>query len=305
MRLATDQGSARALTELIGEAFDPAETAVAAFETETGAWLIEAYFANHPDEDNIRNLVREIVGEAADAATFEAIAPRDWVRASLDGLKPVVAGRFLVHGSHNRPTVKAHCIGIEIEAALAFGTGHHGTTLGCLLALSDALKRHRPRHVLDIGTGTGILAIAAAKATKAPVVAGDIDGVAVAVARANARLNGVADLIRLYAAPGVRHALASRKGRFDLVFANILARPLVRLAPAIAKVLARDGTLVLSGLLASDVARVHSAYAAQGIRLSRRADRDGWATLVLRRSGAAPRPVPVSAKRFPLRSDLR
>jgi ribosomal protein L11 methyltransferase len=294
MRLATDERSARAMTDLIGEVFDPAETAVAAFESEAGTWLLEAYFAGDPDEAAIRDLIRPIVGDAAEAAVFEAIAVQDWVKASLDGLKPVSAGRFLVHGSHDRGAVRAHHVGIEIDAALAFGTGHHGTTLGCLLALSDELKRRRrPRHVLDIGTGTGILAVAAAKALKpgspaSTIVAGDIDAVAVAVAGANARLNGVARLIRYFVAPGVRHALTDRAGRFDLVFANILARPLIRLAPSVARVLAPHGTLVLSGLLSCDAAGVLAAYGAQGLRLERRNVRDGWATLLLRRGGAAP-----------------
>ncbi len=299
MRLSTDEKSARAMTDIIGEVFDPAETAVAAFETQTGEWLIEAYFARDPDEDLIRDLVRPIVGDAADDAVFEAIAAKDWVKASLDGLKPVRAGRFLVHGSHDRDRVMTNDIGIEIDAALAFGTGHHGTTLGCLIALSDALKRRRPRHILDVGTGTGILAIAAARALRATVVAGDIDPVAVDVALANARLNGTSKRVKLFVAPGVRHPLANRRGHFDLVFANILARPLMRLAPSLAAVLAFDGILVLSGLLARDVPGVLATYGAQGLALVRRSDRDGWAALTLRRGGAAPRPLTIVAEPQP------
>ena len=284
MRLTTDERSARAMTDLLGEVFEPAETAVAAFEAEDGrTWLLEAYFANPPDEAVIRELVRPLVGAEADRATFEAMSQKDWVTASLEGLKPVRAGRFLVHGAHDRAARRVNDVAVEIEAALAFGTGHHGTTLGCLLALVDELKRHCPRHVLDVGTGTGILAFAAAKALKRTVVAGDIDPEAVRVARENARLNGIAPHLRLYVAPGVRHALADRPRHFDLVFANILARPLMRLAPSIARVLARDGTLVLSGLLARDVPGVLSAYAAHGWRLRRRRDIEGWAALTLKR----------------------
>ncbi|HEX8167867.1 MAG TPA: 50S ribosomal protein L11 methyltransferase [Beijerinckiaceae bacterium] len=291
MRLRTDEASARAMTDLLGEMFDPAETAVAAFETEDGtSWLLEAYFASAPDEAAIRELVRPLVGAAADAAVFETIAERDWVKSSLEGLRPVRAGRFLVHGSHDRAEVRANDLPVEIEAALAFGTGHHGTTRGCLLAFARELKRRRPAHVLDVGTGTGILAFAAAKALKRTVVAGDIDPVAVAVARENARLNGVSPRLRFYVGPGVRHGLADRPKRFDLVFANILAKPLRRLAPALARVLVPGGTLVLSGLLSKDVPGVLSAYAAQGLRLERRLDLEGWAALTLR-CGAAPRPV--------------
>ncbi len=291
MRLVTDERSARAMTDLLGEVFDPAETAVAAFETEDGrTWLLEAYFASEPDEDVIRELVRPIVGERADEAVFEAIAQKDWVAASLKGLKPVRAGRFVVHGAHDRETVAINDVGIEIEAALAFGTGHHGTTRGCLLALVDELKRRRPRGVLDVGTGTGILAFAAAKALRARVVAGDIDPVAVAVARDNARLNGIAPHLALYVGPGVRSSLANRRRAFDVVFANILAKPLRLLAPSLARTVATGGTLVLSGLLARDVPGVLSAYAAQGFSLAARRDLEGWAALTLRRGGAAPRP---------------
>jgi ribosomal protein L11 methyltransferase len=289
MRLATDERSARAMTDLLGEVFDPAETAVAAFEAEGGrSWLLEAYFASAPDEAAIRELIRPLVGDKADEAAFDRIEEKDWVAASLEGLRPVRAGRFLVHGAHDRGEARPNDIAIEIEAALAFGTGHHGTTRGCLLALVRELKRRRPRRVLDVGTGTGILALAAAKALKRVVVAGDIDPVAIAVARANARLNGVAPLVRFYVAPGVRHALA-RRHKFDLVFANILARPLRRLAPSLARVLERRGTLVLSGLLPRDIPGVLSAYAAQGLRCDHRLELEGWAALVLRRGEGSPR----------------
>lgn len=292
MRLSTDEGRARTMTDLLGEVFDPAETAVAAFEAEDGrTWLLEAYFAQEPDEAEIRDLIRPVVGSAADAAVFETLAQKDWVQASLEGLKPVRAGRFLVHGAHDRAERRPNDWSIEIEAALAFGTGHHGTTKSCLLALADELKRRRPRHVLDVGTGTGILAFAAAKALKQTVVAGDIDPEAIRVARGNARLNGIGPWLQLYVGSGVQHPLAGRPQYFDLVVANILARPLKRLAPSLARVLAPDGTLVLSGLLSRDVSGVLSAYAARGWRLKRRTDLEGWAALVLQRGGAAPRPI--------------
>jgi ribosomal protein L11 methyltransferase len=289
MRLITDERSARAMTDLLGEIFDPAETAVAAFETEDGrSWLLEAYFARQPDEEAVRMLVRPVVGQEADRAVFSALEQRDWVKASLEGLNPVRAGRLVVHGSHDRDCVRPNDLALEIEAALAFGTGHHGTTKGCLLAFADEMKRRRPLRVLDVGTGTGILAFAAAKILKRPVVAGDIDADAVRVARDNARLNGIEGLLKLYIGPGVRSRLADRTGRFDLVFANILAKPLRLLAPSLARVAAPRGALILSGLLARDVPGVLSAYAAQGWRLSRRYDVEGWSALVLRRGGSRP-----------------
>jgi ribosomal protein L11 methyltransferase len=205
-------------------------------------------------------------------------------------LKPVRAGRVLVHGSHDRDSVRVNDVAIEIEAALAFGTGHHGTTAGCLLALDAELKQRRPRHAIDVGTGTGILALALAKQVKRKVVAGDIDAIAVEVAARNARVNHAPQALDLYVAPGLRHAKANRPRHFDLVFANILAGPLRKLAPAIARALADDGTVILSGLLEMDVAGVVSAYRHQGLALARRSSREGWATLVMKRGGAAAKP---------------
>ena len=290
LRLMTDERSARAMTDLLGEMFDPTDTAVAAFEAEDGVtWRLEAYFADAPDEGYVRDLIRPVIGAQADAAEFRTIAQQDWVRTSLEGLKPVRAGRFLVHGSHDRDTVRGNDLAIEIEAALAFGTGHHGTTLGCLRALVSELRRRRPARVLDVGTGTGILAFAAAKALRRPVIAGDLDGEAVRTARENARANGLGPYLKLYEGPGVRHALAGRRRHFDLVFANILARPLRRLAPTLTAVVAGDGVLVLSGLIERDVPGVLSAYRHQGFFLDRRGLIEGWVALVLRRGGAAPR----------------
>jgi ribosomal protein L11 methyltransferase len=283
LRLATTQAQARALTEALAEVFDPESSAVAAFEQQDGAWLVEVYFADEPNQDAVRNLVGLIAGEEAVAAmSFDALAARDWVAASLEGLKPIRAGRFLVHGAHDRAALLENDIGIEIEASLAFGTGHHGTTRGCLEALDALLKQGRPRRVLDVGTGTGVLAIAAAKALRSPIVAGDIDKVAVEVARHNGRANGVASLIRFYCAPGLLHPLAAKRARFDLILANILARPLIRLSPALSLGLAAGGRLVLSGLLERDVAGVLAAFRLHGLYLERRSLIEGWATLILR-----------------------
>lgn len=290
LRLLTDETHARALTELLGEVFDPAETAVAAFEDEDGkTWRLEAYFAHEPDQDAIRELARMVLGDDVEGAEFHTLAGADWVRASLEGLAPVRIWRFLVHGSHDRDRVRSNDLAIEIEAALAFGTGHHGTTSGCLAALAAELKRRRPRRVLDVGTGTGILAFAAAKALRSRIVAGDIDPISIEVARANARLNRIAPHLALYVGAGTRHDLARRGPAFDLVFANILARPLMKLARPICARLAPGGTLILSGLLERDVAGVLAAYRTQGLQLRHRSLREGWATLVLRRGGVSPR----------------
>lgn len=283
MQLQTDEFSARSITDLLGEVFDPAETAVAAFETEdNGPWLIEAYFSKKPDEAAIRELARICVGGEADKAIFFEIEQKDWVKASLEGLNPVRAGNILVHGSHDREHRRVNDLTIEIEAALAFGTGHHGTTLGCLLALLDECRMKRPKRILDVGTGTGILGFAAAKLLKTEVIAGDIDPEAIRIARENARLNSIHSYMKFYVAPGVLHPLADRTHYFDMVLANILAKPLKMLAKDLTRVVKPDGTLILSGLLIKDVAGVLSTYRLMGWTLCQRYENEGWAALVLK-----------------------
>ena len=296
LRLVCDERRARAIVDLIVETFDPAETAACAFEEADGtSWAVEVFFGEPPDEAGVRALIEAAAGaEAARAAEFSQVAQRDWVASALTGLKPVRAGRVLVHGAHDRNRLRGNDVGIEIEAALAFGTGHHGTTLGCLLALDRVLKRRRPARVLDVGTGTGVLAIASAKLLHRPVACGDIDPIAVETAGANARANGVGALVRPVVATGLRHD-ALRKGRADLIFANILAKPLRLLAPSLARAATPRAELVLSGLLARDVPGILAAYRAQGYALRERRDIEGWATLTLKRGGG-PRPLkPVHA----------
>lgn len=292
MRLTCDEETARRVADIIVETFDAAEAAAAAFEDEDGprkdwkavSWSVEAYFGHAPDEEAIRALVALAAGQAAaDSACFARIETRDWVSNSLAGLQTVRAGRFLLHGAHDRDAVRGNDLAIEIEAALAFGTGHHGSTRGCLLMLDRLAKRRRPKAVLDVGTGSGVLAIAAAKIFNAPVRAGDIDRIAVMAANANARMNGVAHFVRPVWARGLRHPALQSGAPYDLVFANILARPLCRLAPSIKDVLAPGGEVILSGLLACDVASVVSAYRSQALVLVERIDLDGWATLLMRR----------------------
>ena len=290
MRLVTNEATARGVADIVMETFDPNETAAAAFENEaTLAWEVEVYFSQAPDEAGMRELIATTVNaEAAASVMFETLAEKDWVKASLDGLSIVEAGRFRVHGSHDRDRIPGHAIAIEIEAALAFGTGHHGTTRGCLLMLDQILKRRRPRHVLDVGTGSGVLAIAAARALHRPVAAGDIDPIAVVAARANATLNHAGAYLRPVVAKGLGHRDLARIKGYDLVFANILARPLIRLAPSIAAASHPDGDIVLSGLLSRDVPGVVTAYGLQGWRLSARIDLEGWAALLLRRRRTRP-----------------
>jgi ribosomal protein L11 methyltransferase len=342
----TDGRTAQRLADGLTEALDPGETAIAAFEAADRAWTVEIYFEHEPDEAAVRRLVAGLAGEpAGQALVFAPVAARDWVAASLDGLPPVRAGRFFVHGAHHRARLPANRIGIEIEAALAFGTGHHGTTRGCLLALDRIAKARRARpapplpargervgvrgrfhesaplrirsnaqnpetapspgllrnptsprtrgevinraaplrkswRVLDVGTGTGVLAIAAARSLRANVIAGDIDPVSVRLARENARLNRVPALAIIHA-----RGLSDRRFRapYHLVFANILLGPLKGLAKPIAALAAPGAFVVLSGLLPSQANAAFAAYRAHGFVLERRIPLEGWMTLVLRR----------------------
>jgi ribosomal protein L11 methyltransferase len=329
-RVTTDGKTARHLADGLAEALDPGETAIAAFEAPDGSWSVEIHFEHAPDEAALRGLVSDLAGDAAgERLAFETIAARDWVAASLEGLQPVEAGRFFLHGAHHRDRVRANRIGIEIEAALAFGTGHHGTTRGCLLALDAIVKARRPSpsprargegrgeaalpharaleaqtrgrapspgaqnaptsprkrgevKILDVGTGTGVLAIAAARTLRGAVLASDIDPMSVRLARQNARLNRATGLTIIRA-----RGLGDRRFRdgapYGLVFANILLGPLKGLAKPIGAMVAPGAFVVLSGLLPEQANAALAAYRAHGLVLVRRIRLDGWATLVLMR----------------------
>jgi ribosomal protein L11 methyltransferase len=291
-RLSTSESKAHWLTDLLVDKLDARDVVLASSEPTRHAWTVAVYFHSIPDQTAIRNLVANVIGKtAAYALTFETLAERDWIATSLAGLAPVAAGRFLLHGRHDRARVAINRIGIEIEAALAFGTGHHGTTRGCLLALDRLLKARRPRHILDVGTGSGVLAIAAAKAGRRPALASDIDPHAVAAARQNARMNRARAFVDVMRADGVRGQRLRARAPYDLMFANILLQPLKRLAVPLARLAAPGGRIVLSGLLVSQANAALAAYRMQGLVLERRILIDGWATLLL----ARPRRQPVEA----------
>ena len=276
-----------AVAEALEAAPWPEAAAVSLTEADEAAdlWRVEAVYETEPEPESVAAALAR-AGQTA-SFTIQALPEVDWVRATLAGLEPVRAGRFLVHGSHDRAAAAPSDVAVEIDAGLAFGTGHHDTTRGCLVALDAILKTRRPRRILDVGCGTGVLAIAAARALRRPALATDIDPVAVAVARANARLNGVAGLVRCLEAAGLGHPAITAAGPFDLIFANILARPLVGLAPAIARALADGGHVVLSGLTADQERQVLAAYAGQGLARRRIVRLGAWSTLVLARNGRA------------------
>ena len=287
--LETDEQSAHRVADLVAESLPADETAVSLVDIGTGRWRVAMYFRVPPDEKIIRALTAAAAGDAAaDALRFERVAAKDWVRESLAGLAPVIAGRFIVHGAHDRARIPFNRIGIEIEAALAFGTGHHGTTRGCLLALDSLCKLHPRRRILDLGTGSGVLAIAAARALRQPVLATDIDGSAVRAARANVAGNGAGSFVEVTKADGVTAPKVRERAPYDLILANILLRPLQRLAAPLMRLTAPGARIVLSGLLAPQANAAIAAY--RGLALERRIDLDGWTTMVLvrrKRPGAS------------------
>jgi ribosomal protein L11 methyltransferase len=281
MRFAADEAMAKRVSDLLFEQLDPDEAAVSAFE-DAKSWLVEVYFAHEPDRRRLNAIVAAACdGAGAPEISFERFDEHDWVAASLAGLKPVRVGRFVVHGAHDRARVKPNQIGIEIEAALAFGTGHHGTTRGCLAAIDAALKKRAPRRVLDLGTGTGVLAIAAARATERRVMASDIDSRAVVAARANARLNRAAHLVHAIRAAGTCHPAIRARAPYDLVLANILLEPLKLLARPTRELLGAGATVVLSGLMTRQANAALAAWRVAGLVLKRRQTIENWVTLAL------------------------
>ena len=331
--LTTDEQLGQRLAECFAEAIFADELAVSLVDAGGGQWRLTVYFRAAIDEAVVRNLAISAAGVAAGKALrFERVAAKDWVAESLAGLKPVAAGRFVIHGAHDRGRLRGGRIGIEIEATQAFGTGHHGSTRGCLLALDAickvvgaqrpqfspspcegegrdgdhrsrrwkatptglAVARHPPRprgrksfaRILDLGTGSGVLAIAAAKSLRWRVLASDIDPRAVRIARDNARLNRGAMLVRACRGAGITVAAIRAGAPFDLVFANILLAPLQRLAAPLTGMVAPRGRLILSGLLNAQTNAARTAY--PHFSLERRIVVEDWTTLVLRRASTLP-----------------
>jgi ribosomal protein L11 methyltransferase len=242
-------------------------------------WRIDAFPTTQAETDALRARLAAFPGLRT---VTETLADADWLAMALSGLPPVRAGRFFVFGLHDRGRAPLNTVNLRIEAGAAFGTGHHGTTVGCLLAYDALLKARRFAKVLDVGAGTGVLAIAAARTGGKRVVGTDIDPPSVRIAGENVKANRAA-AVRFVRASGLQHRAVAAAAPYDLVFANILARPLVFLAQDIRRALKPGGTAVLSGLLRVQQRAVLAAYLARGFRLERRLHRDAWATLVLRR----------------------
>lgn len=274
---------ATALYDRLEAAFEDDGFPLAIFETDEEKGLHEVSVYAPAGDQTVEPRIREIVASSDLEIGREVLPDIDWVAHTLAGLKPVAAGPFLVHGSHDRVRRNAGRIPIEIEAGLAFGTGHHGTTAGCLETIAAVARREKPRRILDLGTGSGVLAIGIAKLLRVPVLATDNDPVATAVAAANARLNGVSTLVSTATASGLSARAIQSAAPFDLIVANILAKPLIRLAPSIAHAISPGGSVILSGILASQRRSVIAAYAGQRFRHVSTIWREGWVTMHFKR----------------------
>lgn len=278
-----DRETAEALADRAAQSDVLGYPASAAFEerSDPALWRVDIY----PQEEHSHAVLLQELGDAANSLIRSALPEDiDWVLEGLKDLAPVSVGRYFVHGDHDRDKVRAHHHAIQIDANQAFGTGHHGTTAGCLEAIDWVTKRHRFETMLDLGTGSGVLAVALAKATGRTVLATDIDAISVKIACANVALNGVAPRVRCEKAAGFHHPIFLEMGPFGLVVANILAGPLRALAHPMRHHLAPNATIILSGLLIHQEAAVLSAYRAQGARLVKAIHKDGWVTLILVRS---------------------
>lgn len=282
--ITTTEKRADIALSLMTDAFEEEGYAIATMEIDekNDIWEASVYMFR-VDEAEITERFAALLADDFPDATIqrEELPDIDWIAKSLEGLKPVRAGRFVVHGSHDRGTARPGEIAIEIDAGQAFGTGHHGTTAGCLEVINSVMRSRRVSRVLDLGTGSGVLAIAARKLSPAQVLATDIDPIATRVARENVRINGIASGIALETAPGFHSTAFGRHGPFDLIIANILARPLMRMAPQLAAQLTPGGDVILSGILASQRWKVLAAYNGAGLSHMRTIWREGWVTIHL------------------------
>jgi ribosomal protein L11 methyltransferase len=281
---ATDFDAARSASGILGELAEPLALAVTSFEQQPVGYLVEAYYEHAPNLKTLGAALVEVQGQRLGVLDVVVVPDENWVSLSQAALPPVEAGRFVVHGSHDRSKIGFRLNALEVEAGEAFGTAHHATTQGCLIALDHLTRRQSFQRVLDLGCGSGVLAIAAARVLPlAQILASDIDPIATEVAGANAWLNRVGSRINFATAVGLNHPSLRRSAPYDLVLANILAGPLIKLATTMRHAIKPSGTAVLSGLLVTQAPQVTAAYRAAGFHLARRQDIVGWSTLTLTR----------------------
>jgi len=285
----------RAARAAIEDVLETRCVAVASFKVDNddddSDWLIEGFTGAEPDRDGIRKDIARTFGDVGvDAEAWvkcDLVPPRDWLAENMTAFLPVSIGRYFIHGTHFDGLIPAGAIPILLDPGTAFGSGEHASTAGCLEALDSLARSHRFRRPLDMGCGSGILGIAVAKTWRAAIIASDIDPESARVTRLNARRNGVGALIRAVCGPGYQSRPVNGGGPYDLITANILARPLIHMACDLSRHLrsARDGggIAVLSGLLERDGNRVAHAHQVHGLRIRRRLVRNGWLTLVMSR----------------------
>ena len=265
------------------ERLTPQPIGVGVFELEDGSelWEVGAYFSEKPDDISLALLAAVFQAEEFKISELPQI---DWVSKVQRSLKPVVAGRFFVYGSHDSDKVPPDCEPLLIEASMAFGTGHHGTTKGCLLALEQLITDgFKAKNVIDVGCGTAVLAMAAARIFSANVIASDIDSVAHSVAKMNIIANGLDQNIQCFEASGFAHEQIKTKNPFDLIFANILLAPLLALATDISKYSLSGGYVVLSGILSEQAELVVKKYTGVGFSLSNQIEIGEWVTIIFRK----------------------
>lgn len=272
---------AYALVDAVMERDDLALTASAHEIEETGEWVFEATCGSPPNVAAFNELANQVLGGAVDFSIEEIDPEINWVARSLEGLAPVIAGGFYVYGSHETGPIPDGLTPMKIDAAQAFGTGHHETTTGCLEAIQMLLERTTPKASVDIGTGTGVLAIALAKRLGGKILATDIDPIAVTTTIENARENGVGENIDAIEATGLEHGEIAARAPYDLIVANILAGPLTELAPGMGGIAQSGGTAILSGILNTQADGVIAAYELAGFHLIEHLKRKEWTTLVL------------------------
>lgn len=279
----TAKAKAEELYQKMDAAFEDDAYPLAITEIDEAKAIYEVSLYVEEDEKAVvQARLAQILGVNQDEIKIEVLPDIDWVQHSLEGLNPVRAGRFFIHGSHDRDKVMPNDLAIEIEAGQAFGTGHHGTTVGCLELLAEVMASEKPQNALDLGTGSGILAIGMALIAPIRILATDIDPIAINVAKENFALNGVSDTITAITATGLDDNEIASSAPFDLIVANILANPLIELAPQMVPAKAKNGSIVLSGILEEQHDRVVKAYQDQGAKYIKTLHHEGWVAIHLK-----------------------
>ncbi len=278
--ITTDRETGGLASDLLSEIVEPVALSVSFFEVDEAQdlWSVEAHYADRPDGSMLESVLSDL-GQFS--ISIKLLKDRDWVTLSQETQKPVEAGRFYIHATHHSPPTDPSLIPIRIEAGQAFGTGHHGTTQGCLEAIGTCLKESTIYNALDLGCGTGVLAMALAKISAADLIASDIDPIAIETARQVAMDNNLVNRVRFVTAKGFHHDEILSRAPYDLIIANILAKPLIGLAKEFSHYVSDGGRVILSGLLITQERRVQSAFSMNGFRLLRRRHIDEWSTLTL------------------------